>query len=223
MKHKVPVAIIAVSMLIASGILFLGGGGAHGGERGLATISQTQPSSGFRLPNETDHTRGNGQAKVAIVEFSDFQCPFCARLHPTLTRITAEDPEVKWVYRHYPLNSHTRAFGAAVASECAAKLGGNEAFWKFADGLFAAQNQLGDALYERLAGASGIQSAELRACMGGKDVAAEVEADLNEVLGAGGRGTPFVVVVTPQGNFMPFSGALPYEQVAALVARAKEN
>lgn len=86
-----------------------------------------------------DHIFGNPNAGVKIVEFSDLQCPFCARFHPTLKQIIQEyDGQVAWVYRHFPLASiHPSARPAAIGSECAAELGGNNAFWKFVDAVFA--------------------------------------------------------------------------------------
>jgi protein-disulfide isomerase len=86
---------------------------------------------------EADHIKGNLDAEVIVVEFSDFDCPFCTRFHATMNAIVAKYPpnEVAWVYRHFPLESlHPNAKAVSVASECVAKLGGNEAFWKFTDG-----------------------------------------------------------------------------------------
>jgi protein-disulfide isomerase len=86
--------------------------------------------------NESDHIKGNRDAKVVIVEYSDFDCPFCTRFHATMNAIVKKYPptEVAWVYRHFPLEQlHPEAETVAVAAECVAKLEGNEGFWKFAD------------------------------------------------------------------------------------------
>ncbi|NCN11888.1 thioredoxin domain-containing protein [Candidatus Kaiserbacteria bacterium] len=86
--------------------------------------------------NDGDHIKGNLDAKVVVVEYSDFDCPFCARFHATLNAIVKKYPatDVAWVYRHFPLEQlHPNAETVAVAAECVAKLEGNEAFWKFAD------------------------------------------------------------------------------------------
>jgi protein-disulfide isomerase len=87
--------------------------------------------------NESDHIKGNRDAKVMIVEYSDFDCPFCTRFHATMNAIVKKYPatDVAWVYRHFPLEQlHPDAETVAVAAECVAKLEGNEGFWKFADG-----------------------------------------------------------------------------------------
>jgi len=219
--YGVPIAIVIAGLLIAGAVMFSGGG---------ATTSTTtgnhaggQPSSAFRMPDETDHVRGNPDAAIAIVEFSDLECPFCAQIHPTLSRIVEENEDVKWIYRHFPLSTiHSRALSAAVASECIARLGGNDAFWAFTDAAFSG-GQLGDAWYQEQAASFGIDSRAFASCMDDKSVVADIQADLDEATGTGGRGTPYVVVVTQSGQLMPFSGALPYEQVAGVVEQARAN
>ena len=87
-----------------------------------------------------DHIKGSVEATVTIVEYSDFDCPFCTRFHGTMNNIVSKysGDDVAWVYRHFPLEQlHPQAKAVAVASECVAKLGGNEAFWTFADGYLS--------------------------------------------------------------------------------------
>lgn len=87
----------------------------------------------------TDHILGDVKtAKVTIIEYSDFECPYCARFHPTLEKIISEsNGNVAWVYRQFPLTQiHQNSMERAIASECIAKIKGNEAFWKYADLLF---------------------------------------------------------------------------------------
>lgn len=84
-----------------------------------------------------DHILGNQNASIKIVEYSDIQCPYCAKVHPTIKEVVEKyDGEVMWVYRHFPLNIHQYAEELALATECAASLGGNDAFWQTLDGLF---------------------------------------------------------------------------------------
>lgn len=213
-NYVVPGAIIIAGVLVASAIFYSSGVASVG----LDTLS---PSANFRTPGIGDHVRGNPDAKISIVEFSDFECPFCAQLHPTLQRIVTENTDVQWVYRHFPLSTiHSNAERAAVASECIAKLAGNDAFWKFADGVFARQRELGDELYESFAASTGIDIANFKACLDDAAVATEVSTDRDEAIRAGGQGTPFVVVVSASGMLAPFSGALPYTEVQRLVDQA---
>jgi len=223
--YGVPIAIVVAGLLIA-GAVFWSSGTTSETNRQQANTGQapaSEPGGEFRLPNESDHVRGNRDAKVTIIEFSDFECPFCARLHPTLARIIDEDKDVKWIFRHFPLTSHSRAFGAAVASECIAKLGSNDTFWNFADTVFADQRKLGNTLYEEMARTAGIDTSAFNTCTKDKIIASEVQTDLDEVIDIGGRGTPFVVVVTASGKLTTFSGALPYEQIKSLVDQAHNN
>ncbi len=93
--------------------------------------------------DSSDHIRGKESAPVSLVEYSDFECPFCRKHHPTLMKLLDEyDTDVNWVYRHYPISFlHPTAQKAAEASECANELGGSKAFWKYADLLFQKGSQ----------------------------------------------------------------------------------
>lgn len=90
----------------------------------------------------TDNYKGSENPEIAIIEYSDFECPFCSRVHGTLDQIAEENDNVAWAYRHLPLGFHPQALPAAIASECVAREEGNDAFWVFADNLFADQSVL---------------------------------------------------------------------------------
>lgn len=224
-QYGIPIAIIVTGALIAGAIIFSSGGNASAGNvSGAAPSGHQRVGGNFRLPDDTDHVRGNPDGKVTIVEFSDFECPFCARLHPSLKRLTEENDDVKWVYRHFPLSQiHVSALGAATASECVAKLAGNDAFWEFADTVFTNQNRLGNAFYAETASSLGIDSSAFATCLKDRAIASDVQKDGNEAVQSGGRGTPFAVVITASGQLAPFSGALPYEQLVGLVDQARVN
>ena len=95
-------------------------------------------SQGIAVPpvTDTDHVRGDAGAKVTIIEYSDFDCPYCSRFHTTMNQVVQQySGQVRWVYRHFPLdNLHPDARAKAVASECAGEQG---KFWEFADAAFA--------------------------------------------------------------------------------------
>ena len=115
-----------------------------------------------------DHIIGNPNAKIVLVEYSDFECPFCQRFHPTMQQIMEEyGDDVAWVYRHFPLSFHPNARPAAITSECVAKLGGNNAFWKFADEAFNQNSQLGHTppLPLMAIAASGVNADEVKSCV----------------------------------------------------------
>lgn len=92
----------------------------------------------IRPPSATDHIIGAPDSPIVMVEFSDFQCPYCQMIHPSLQKLAAEsNGKIAWVYRNFPLYTiHPQATPAANAAECIAEQLGNDAFWKFADAIF---------------------------------------------------------------------------------------
>ena len=226
----ISIAIVIAGLFIALALFFSGqsaqGVPRSGHSQGSGfTNTNSGTASSIRAIDENDHIFGNADAPVAIIEFSDFECPFCARLHPTLTRIVEEsEGQVRWVYRHFPLASiHPNAESAARASECVARFAGNDAFWDFGTSLFENQRQLGTSFYTQLAGSLGVDAHNLTSCMNERTVQGRVSNDFNEAISAGGRGTPFAVIVSADGSFFPFSGALPYEQLKPLITQALAN
>lgn len=215
-----PVAILASGVLVAGAIIFTN---YYTPER-LPPVAAGQGGAlSIRPPSEGDHWRGSREASIILVEFSDFECPFCASIHPTLSRIVEEsEGGVAWVYRHFPLESiHSQARPAAIASECVAELLGNDAFWAFADRVFSERRALGSAYYTQVASELGADGAAFSACVALARHDAAVTEDLNEALGSGGQGTPFTIVVAGDTQ-TSFSGALPYTQIKAVIS-AVEN
>jgi protein-disulfide isomerase len=99
------------------------------------------PDIALKPASKDDHIRGSLDAKVKIIEYSDLQCPFCARHHPVMKQLeSAYSPDdFAWIYRHFPLSSiHPNAQPLAEASECASEIGGNNGFWAFIDKVFGA-------------------------------------------------------------------------------------
>ncbi len=87
---------------------------------------------------KADHVRGDLNAKIAIIEYSDYECPFCHRVHPTYQQLMEQyDGKILWVFRHFPLGFHQEAMPLAVGAECARELGGIDAFWEFTDKVMA--------------------------------------------------------------------------------------
>lgn len=110
----------------------------------------TKNYDGNLLPVEaSDHIFGNPDAPVTIIEYSDYECPFCKQYDPTLKKIVQEsNGSVRWIYRHYPLHQHS--FEKLVAAECVAKIKGNDAFWKYSDLLFGLLKTGNDSVSEQL-------------------------------------------------------------------------
>lgn len=176
---------------------------------------------------DQDHIRGNKDAKVTLIEYSDFECPFCKRFHPTLQQALDEyKDKVRWVYRHYPLNFHANAQKEAEATECANALGGNDAFWKYSDKIFALTTSGGTGLsltsLVPMAKELGLDEAKFKNCLDSGMYAKHVTDEMNGGSAAGVSGTPGTFVVDAKGGSRLISGAQPYEQVRAAIEAALE-
>lgn len=182
------------------------------------------------VTTDRDHIRGNPAAPVTLVEYSDFECPFCKRFHPTVKRLVDEsNGQLRWVYRHFPLDElhPVKARKEAVASECAAELGGNDAFWKFADRFFEltpSNNRTDiDTVLPRIASEIGLDKARFAACLASGRHDRRIAEDAQDAAATGGRGTPWSLVVSKSGKTYPLSGAQPYAAVKQLVELAREE
>jgi hypothetical protein len=96
-----------------------------------------------------DHIIGNIDAPIVIIEYSDYECPYCKGFQATIKQITNEsNGKVAWVYRHWPI--HQNSFAKLVAAECVAKIKGNDAFWKYSDLLFGLLKTAADPVTDQL-------------------------------------------------------------------------
>lgn len=171
------------------------------------------PSAAEALRAEHAPSKGPVDAPVTIVEFSDFECPYCARLAATLNRVADEfDGRVRLEFRHFPLDFHANAEPAARLAVCAAEQG---RFWELHDAMFAEQSQLSRGALLARAGGLGLDRDALEACADGPASAAVVAADKAAGSAAGVTGTPSFFV-----NGRLHVGALPYEDVRSIVESA---
>jgi protein-disulfide isomerase len=148
--------------------------------------------------------KGPASAPIEIIEFSDFQCPFCQRANPTVDQVLKTyGDRVRFVYRHFPLGNHPNARPAAEASQCAAEQG---KFWEYHDRLFANPSKLGDPDLKQHAAALGLDTGKFNACVDSHKYKPQVDADVNAGEEAGVNGTPAFFV-----NGRMLSGAQPFE------------
>lgn len=153
---------------------------------------------------------GNKNAKVKLVEYSDFQCPFCARLAPTLKQLLADyGDKISVEYRHFPLDFHPMATPAAEASECAAE---QKKFWEFHDAVFANQQALSPAFFRSTATSLGLNMKKFDVCVSSGKYSAKVAAQMAEGQAKGVSGTPGTFV-----NDEFINGAQPYEAFKAAI------
>jgi protein-disulfide isomerase len=146
-------------------------------------------------------SRGSAQAAVTIVEFADFQCPYCSRAAATIEKVLAAyDGKVRLVFRHFPLSFHDKAPKAAEAGACADEQG---KFWEMHDALFGSQELEPDALKAQ-ARRLGLDAAKFEECLDSGRMAALVKRDLVAGQKAGVTGTPAFFI-----NGRVLSGAQP--------------
>jgi protein-disulfide isomerase len=164
--------------------------------------------------DKNSHIRGNPSAPITLVEYSDMQCPFCNRFHPTVKKLLETYPDkIRWVYKHFPLDSiHPQATPAAEASECIAEQKGNDGFWKFVDGVFENQSRIGPQLFEELASQIGVDMTKFKDCVSSRKYKDKVREDYREGISLGVRGTPGSFI---NGRSIP--GAMPFEYVDSIV------
>jgi len=156
---------------------------------------------------------GDPNAPVTIIEFSDYQCPFCQRFWsetlPLIKENYIDTGKVKLVYRDYPLPSHPSAHVAAQAAECVRSMSDDETYFEYHDQLFANMGSISDASVRLWAEEMGF---DISTCLDSSEFEAEVSADLAEGSAAGVSGTPSFFV-----NGKPISGAQPYSVFEQLI------
>ncbi len=158
-------------------------GNSKSNELQILTLAYVQ-----KLPVGTSAVKGEANAPVTIILFDDFQCPYCAKLVPTLNQVLAAYPkQVKVVFKHFPLSMHKFAQKAAVASLAARNQG---KFWPLHDQLFANYNKLNDAKIRELAEAVGLDMARFDQDIANPALLQEVNNDMQLGVEAGVRGTP---------------------------------
>lgn len=195
-----------------------------------AAAGAPQPQVAAKKPEVTnaDWYKGNKNAKVVMVEYSDLECPFCIKFHPTMQQVMKEyGDKVKWVYRHYPLSFHANAQKEAEAAECAGKLGGNESFWKYTDAIFArtSGNGTGFALDKLapLAKELGLNESSFKQCLDSGEMAQKVKDQMAKGTEEGVTGTPGTIIIDAKGNTQLVPGALPFEQIKPMIDKALQS
>jgi protein-disulfide isomerase len=171
-----------------------------------------------------DPFKGNGTAKVAVIEFSDYQCPFCSRytkdVLPQIRTDYVETGKIKYVFRDMPLSFHKNAFKAAEAAHCAGLEG---KFWEMHDTLFATQSALAPEQLAALAKTVGVDEARFQQCLDSGRFATEINKDIADAGSAGITGTPsFLIGVIQPGDgrvkvVKKLVGAKPYAEFKAAI------
>lgn len=217
----IPVAVlVAIVIIIGAVLLSNRRSEVEADPIGDITAEELAREFSVRAVSEEDHILGNPDADIILVEYSDYQCPFCAQHHPTVEKLMSEygkDGKLAWVYRHYPLSSHDRAQISAEAAECTTSLSDDPAaFWKFSAEVFKNQPaSLTDSALEKIAEDLGVDAEEYNKCLDEGRFTQDVQDDkedgdlIQEV--DPGFGTPYNILIRKDGLQVPLSGAQPYE------------
>lgn len=225
MSISIPAAIVTGAVIIGLAVIFVGQ---------PKQVAKQQPADApagevTSVPADiatlrpTDHIRGNADADVVIIEYSDSDCPFCVRFHTTMQTIVDEyKGKVAWVYRYFPLDSlHPNATTEAVAMECVADLGGANAFNKYMDIVINVTLNADPKSNETLttfATAQGIDAKLFQNCIKDTKASDRVQADALEAQKIGARGTPFSIAFNQKtGEQVIIPGAYPIEEVRKMI------
>ncbi|RMD58560.1 DsbA family protein [Candidatus Woesearchaeota archaeon] len=173
----------------------------------------------LEVSSDNDPVKGSEDALIEIVEFSDFECPFCARFFeqtlPLLEENYIKTGKVKLVYRDFPLGFHKNAQKAAEAAECANEQG---KFWEYHDKIFSNQQSLDIASLKQYAKDVGLDALKFDSCLDSGRMSEEVRADSRDGAGYGVTGTPTFFI-----NGIKLVGAQPYEAFKQVIEQELER
>ncbi|MES3006056.1 MAG: thioredoxin domain-containing protein [Patescibacteria group bacterium] len=226
-KLIIPIAIIIAGGLIAAAIFFTQSKPLT--KPNVADVLKQGAEVTVTPVTDADHIRGNKDAKIIIVDYSDLECPFCKSFHLTIKRIFDEygaGNKVAWVYRHFPLDIHKKAPKEAEASECANELGGTDGFWKYIDEVYAvttSNDTLDLTQLPVIAEKIGLDKAKFITCLDSGKYKEKIDTQYAEARAAGATGTPYTVIII-NGESIPLVdeqgrslGALPYTSFKAVI------
>jgi protein-disulfide isomerase len=216
-NYALPITIVVAGLLIAGAVFWAG-------KSSTATPANTDNPQDVRAytPGQ-DHILGNPNAAVKVVEYMDLECPHCKVFETTMHQIMdyyGTSGQVAWVQRPFPLASiHTKAPKEAEAAECAAEQGGDAAYFKYVDGVFAvtpSDNGLDLAQLPVIAGQVGLNVDAFNSCLSSGKYAKKITDSYNEAIKAGGQGTPYTLIMVGQDS-VALSGSQPYDSMRAAI------
>jgi len=213
---------LLIAVVIIGGFFLLKGDSGSGNTGTTDTGTDTQePINAKALIEQNDPVLGNADAGITILEFSDFQCPFCERAYSgAVADFKASsyftNGEVNLIYKQFPLNSiHPYAQKAAEASLCADEQG---KFWEYHDMMFENQAALTVNDLKSYASQLGLNTGQFNSCLDNGKYVSEVAKETAQATSAGGQGTPFFVIVnTETEKSTAISGAYPWTQFEAAI------
>jgi protein-disulfide isomerase len=223
-SSAIPIAIIVGFALIALAIFF--SNNSEPVPPAVDDITKNEEAvTDAEVPpiNAEDYVKGNPNAPIVIIEYSDYECPFCKQFHTTMNQIMDEfgiNGQVAWVYRQFPLvQLHPNSSMLSEAALCVGDIGGNEAFWKFTDRIFSDRDISAPVNVTRLptyAEEAGVDITDYLSCMSSGRMEEDVMASLEEGFNIGARGTPYTIIMVGDQEAV-IDGAQPYEVVNGII------
>lgn len=188
----------------------------------LEAMSTSAMAESNLVLQDDDHIRGSKNAQVIIFEFSDYECPFCEKIHPELQKAVDEyKGKVAWVFKYFPLSSHPHAEEKAAIGECVAKLAGEDSFWKFTDDVFDGGTDMSVSDVKKLAGIYDVTGKKLEDCIVDTDTQQKIQNDKQLGQQYGVSGTPGNIILnTKTGETTLIPGALPYESLKTVIDKS---
>lgn len=233
--YILPLAIVIAGVLI-SGTIYMSqnkNGSASDKGRSVADIAQDalKPKIDVAPVTSADHIMGSVSAKVKLIIYTDPECPYCKVFHNTTKSLYEQhktNGDLAVVYRMFPLEAlHPKAPKESEAFECAAEIGGNDSFWKYADQVFnntPSNNKLELSKLYEFASAINLDSAKFKTCLDSGKYAAKISEGVVAGSKAGGQGTPYSVIQV-KGQFIPLIdangngyGALPLTAISQIIS-----
>ena len=211
--------------MIAIAIFFTNQGGVAkpANDQPVGTSADELTDGVARSVDESDYILGNPNAPIVMIEYSDYDCPFCKQYHQTMNQIMDEygvTGRIAWVYRQFPLAElHPNAPKISEAALCVGSLGGNDAFWKFSNTIFNSRDINEPTNVTKLAQyaqTSGVDTAQYAACMSEGRMKQAVEDSIRDGYDAGARGTPYTILLVGNQQAV-INGAQPYDVVKGIV------
>ncbi|HDO23672.1 MAG TPA: hypothetical protein ENG99_00435 [bacterium] len=211
-----PIAILIAGIIVGGAIFY----NKKSSEPKNNRQTEQKQQQKLKLPSpitKNDHVLGNPDAQLSMIEFSDTECPFCKRFQKTMKQVVdnyGKEGKVKWVYRHFPLDTlHSKSRKEAEATECAAELGGNEKFWQYLDRIYEitpSNNGLDPKQLPKIAEYLKINKTDFEKCLASGKYAKKVEDNYQDGIRSGVRGTPHTVIIAKDGKNISINGAFPY-------------
>jgi protein-disulfide isomerase len=219
-----PLTIVLVGIIISGGIFVYR---TNNQTNNTADINKNLTQEvGIKPISADDKILGNPNAEVIIVEYSDFECPYCKIFHRVMQDVMYEygrSGKVAWIFRHFPLESiHKNARNAATSAECVYRIGGSESFWEYSNTLFASSTEiLSKENLENIATSMNIDKEKYNACINSPEITKKIDSDI-----ADGKliyendpnfGTPYSFIITKTGIQTTVIGAQPLTKMKEII------